>query len=58
MPGLRIVVTEVNGQPGILGIADGRLLAALVLDVVGGRVAAVRTIVNPDKLTFLAAQLL
>lgn len=26
VPGLRIVVTEVNGQPGILGIVGGRLL--------------------------------
>ncbi|MGH3765007.1 MAG: RNA polymerase sigma-70 factor [Pseudonocardiaceae bacterium] len=58
VPGLRLAVTEVNGQPGILGIVGGQLLAAVVLDVPDGHVVAVHIIVNPDKLTFLAAQVL
>jgi RNA polymerase sigma-70 factor (ECF subfamily) len=57
-PGVRVVVTDVNGQPGILGVLDGRLLVAVLLDVVDGRVAAVYSVANPDKLTFLAGQLL
>jgi RNA polymerase sigma-70 factor (ECF subfamily) len=58
VPGVRIVVTDVNGQPGILGIRDGQLLVAVLLDLVDGRVAVVYAVANPDKLTFLASQLL
>ena len=58
VPGVRVVVTDVNGQPGILGIRDGQLLVAVLLDLVDGRVAAVYAVANPDKLTFLAGQLL
>jgi RNA polymerase sigma-70 factor (TIGR02957 family) len=58
VPGVRVVVTEVNGQPGILGILDGQLLVAVLLDVVDSRVAAVYAVANPDKLSFLAGQVL
>lgn len=52
---LRIGVTidphEVNGQPGaILRDRAGQVLNALALDVLDGRVQAVRMVVNPDKL--------
>ncbi|MGH3771721.1 MAG: RNA polymerase sigma-70 factor [Pseudonocardiaceae bacterium] len=57
LPGLEIVIAEVNGQPGILGAAGGRVLAVMVLEVTGGRVGAVRTIANPDKLSFISAQM-
>jgi RNA polymerase sigma-70 factor (ECF subfamily) len=50
--GIRLVV--VNGQPGALGLdADGRLINVLALDVVDGRIRAVRSVVNPDKLGHL-----
>ncbi|MGH3833559.1 MAG: sigma factor-like helix-turn-helix DNA-binding protein [Pseudonocardiaceae bacterium] len=58
LPGLEIVIAEVNGQPGILGAAGGRVLGVMVLELTGGRVGAVRTIANPDKLSFISAQLL
>jgi len=58
VPGVRVVVTDVNGQPGILGILDGQVLVAILLDVVDHRVAAVYAVANPDKLSFLASQLL
>jgi RNA polymerase sigma-70 factor (ECF subfamily) len=52
--GARIRLVEVNGQPGALGLdADGRLINVLALDVVDGRVQAVRSVVNPDKLAHL-----
>lgn len=57
-PGVRVVVTEINGQPGILGVLDGQLLVAVLLDVVDGQVTAVYAVANPDKLTFLAGQAL
>lgn len=56
VPGLEIAVAEVNGQPGILGATGGRLLGVMVLELAGGRVRAVHTIVNPDKLAFISAQ--
>jgi RNA polymerase sigma-70 factor (TIGR02957 family) len=58
VPGVRVVVTDVNGQPGILGILDGQLLVAVLLDLVDRRVAGVYAVANPDKLAFLAAQVL
>lgn len=49
---LRLV--EVNGQPGALVYdADGLLLAVLAVDIVDEHVAAIRSMVNPDKLGHL-----
>ncbi|MFJ8039427.1 RNA polymerase sigma-70 factor [Kitasatospora sp. NPDC096147] len=55
---LRIDVTlepqEVNGQPGaVFRDRDGAVLQTLVLDVLDGRVQAVRVVLNPDKLRHL-----
>ncbi|BCM66817.1 putative RNA polymerase ECF-subfamily sigma factor [Streptomyces sp. EAS-AB2608] len=55
-PGLALVdVTfeprEVNGQPGaILHDRDGKVLQVLALDVLDGRIQAIRMVANPDKL--------
>lgn len=44
----------VNGEPGALILdADGRLLSVMGLEIVGGRIVAVHSIVNPDKLRHL-----
>jgi RNA polymerase sigma-70 factor (ECF subfamily) len=44
----------VNGQPGVkLLDADGALVAVLNLDVSGGAVTTVRSVINPDKLGHL-----
>ena len=54
--GARLGVTgtkhvEINGQPGALfSDADGRLVAAVVLDIADDLVQTVRAIANPDKL--------
>ncbi|MFD7321895.1 RNA polymerase sigma-70 factor [Streptomyces sp. NPDC059875] len=55
---IRVDVTlepsEVNGQPGaILRDRDGGILQAMVLDVLDGRIQAVRSVSNPDKLGHL-----
>ncbi len=52
---IRIDVTfephEVNGQPGaIFRDRDGKVLHALVLDVLDGQIQAIRAVINPDKL--------
>ncbi|WP_406007802.1 RNA polymerase sigma-70 factor [Streptomyces sp. NBC_00637] len=45
---------EINGQPGaIYRDRDGKVLQTLVLDVVDGRIQAVRLVLNPDKLGHL-----
>ena len=52
--GIRVRPAEVNGHPGLLAFdPDGRLLSVLALDIADGRVQAVRSIANPDKLRHL-----
>ncbi|MEU0692466.1 RNA polymerase sigma-70 factor [Streptomyces niveus] len=55
---LRVDVTlephEVNGQPGaVFRDRDGKVLLVLALDVLDGRVQAIRSVTNPDKLGHL-----
>jgi RNA polymerase sigma-70 factor (TIGR02957 family) len=45
---------NINGQPGALSYdADGHLINAITVDVADGQIQAVRSIVNPDKLSHL-----
>jgi RNA polymerase sigma-70 factor (ECF subfamily) len=54
MPGASVREVEVNGQPGALLLAgDGSLIGVMALDIAGGRIQEVRSIVNPDKLRHL-----
>ncbi|HEX8343934.1 MAG TPA: RNA polymerase sigma-70 factor [Actinoplanes sp.] len=42
---------ELNGQPGaILRDRDGKVVGTMTLDVLGGQIQAIRSVVNPDKL--------
>ena len=42
---------EVNGQPGaIFRDRDGMVLSTLALDILDGRIQAIRSVQNPDKL--------
>ena len=44
----------VNGQPGMVSYdAEDRVVNVLVLDIAGGLVQAIRSVVNPDKLHHL-----
>jgi hypothetical protein len=48
---LTVVAADVNGQPGAIVYApDGSVGGVLSLDVVDGRIATVRSVVNPEKL--------
>jgi RNA polymerase sigma-70 factor (TIGR02957 family) len=52
--GLRLEPTLVNGQPGVLATgSDGALLTVLSLEIVDGRITALRNQLNPDKLGHL-----
>jgi RNA polymerase sigma-70 factor (ECF subfamily) len=42
---------QVNGQPGaIIRDGDGRVVNTLALDILDGRIQAIRAVLNPDKL--------
>jgi RNA polymerase sigma-70 factor (ECF subfamily) len=52
--GLRAERRWINGQPGAIVRDDaGALTNVFVLDVANGRVMAVRSVINPDKLRHL-----
>jgi RNA polymerase sigma-70 factor (ECF subfamily) len=54
--GVTLEAVRVNGQPGFRSVdAEGRVVNVAGLDVVGGRVRAIHTILNPDKLSHLGA---
>jgi RNA polymerase sigma-70 factor (TIGR02957 family) len=45
---------EVNGQPGAITLdAEGRVVNVMALDIADGRIQAIRSVVNPDKLHHL-----
>lgn len=49
--GVVVEAHELNGQPGaIFRDRDGRVLNTMTLDIVGGRIQAIRSMLNPDKL--------
>jgi RNA polymerase sigma-70 factor (ECF subfamily) len=49
--GIELRPTEVNGQPGaVLALGDGSLVSVMALDIADGRIRAIRSVVNPDKI--------
>jgi RNA polymerase sigma-70 factor (ECF subfamily) len=47
----RVEPREVNGQPGaIIRDRAGKVVSTLMLDVLGGQIQTIRSVVNPDKL--------
>jgi RNA polymerase sigma-70 factor (ECF subfamily) len=54
VPGGSIRETEINGSPGALLLdGDGGLLGVWVLEIEGGQIRAINSIVNPEKLAHL-----
>jgi RNA polymerase sigma-70 factor (TIGR02957 family) len=52
--GYRVVPAAVNGQPGALAYdAEGTLVTVLSLEIAGGEIRALRSMVNPEKLAHL-----
>ncbi|HEY6429977.1 MAG TPA: RNA polymerase sigma factor SigJ, partial [Acidimicrobiales bacterium] len=47
-----------NGQPAAVLVDRGAVVAAVVLDIMEGRIVGVRVVSNPDKLERLAGQVL
>ena len=54
IPGGSLRVVEVNGGPGALFLdPQQRLIGVWALDIAGGQITSISSIVNPDKLTHL-----
>jgi RNA polymerase sigma-70 factor (ECF subfamily) len=51
--GVRIELTELNGQAGALISGPDGVIGAMALEISDGRVLAIRSIVNPEKLAHL-----
>lgn len=56
-PDLRLTVAPINGQPALITWSGDRLYSVLQVFPRDGRIAAVVTVLNPDKLAALARQL-
>ncbi|MBA8951154.1 RNA polymerase sigma-70 factor [Actinomadura namibiensis] len=52
----RFETAEVNGETAVLVWHGSALTAVLAVEVAGGRIDAVRFVLNPDKLAYAAAQ--
>ncbi len=57
LPPTRLDVAEVNGEPAMLAFLGATLAGVLFFDIEGDRIAALRVVANPDKLSFVAKQL-
>ena len=54
VPGVALRPVEVNGSPGALYLdAEQRLIGVVALDIAGGQITSINSIVNPDKLAHL-----
>ena len=54
VPGASLRRVDVNGQPGALWLdGEGNLIGVMALDVAGGQIHGVRSVVNPEKLGHL-----
>jgi RNA polymerase sigma-70 factor (TIGR02957 family) len=54
LPGVSLRPVEVNGAPGALYLDEQqRVIGVLALDIAGGQIASISSVVNPDKLTHL-----
>ncbi len=50
-------ILELNGQPGLVAVADGAVVAALLIDAADGVIESFHIVANPTKLRFLERQL-
>jgi hypothetical protein len=54
VPGVSLRPVEVNGGPGALFLDEQqRLIGVWALDIAGGQITSISSVVNPDKLTHL-----
>jgi RNA polymerase sigma-70 factor, ECF subfamily len=51
--GVTVREESLNGQPGVVFEVEGDVTSAVVVDVLGDRIAGIRVVANPEKLTAL-----
>lgn len=56
LPGMRVGITEVNGEPAVLGWSGAELAGVMIVEGTDSRITALRIIANPDKLDHLRHQ--
>jgi len=54
---VRLVYAEVNGEAALIASIEDRLLAVFVIETDGERIHGLRSVLNPEKLDYLAGQL-
>jgi RNA polymerase sigma-70 factor, ECF subfamily len=50
-----VELRDVNGEPGLLATREGRVWFVLVCETDGEQIVAIRIVLNPEKLQYLAA---
>jgi RNA polymerase sigma-70 factor (ECF subfamily) len=53
--GIEFRAADVNGEPGVVGVQDGRIVSAIVLFTRSGLIHHIHAILNPAKLAHLAS---
>lgn len=53
-PGMRPEIVDVNGWPALVGRVDGVAVFVLTVETDGEKIVAIRSILNPEKLTLRA----
>jgi RNA polymerase sigma-70 factor (TIGR02957 family) len=53
---MTIEQAEINGEPGAFIVGGGQVVAAGTFTVVGGRIAAIQLVTNPEKLDAISAR--
>jgi RNA polymerase sigma-70 factor (ECF subfamily) len=56
--GVAVRQLEINGQPGLVGIEDGAVIAAWSMVVSDGVIQAIHGVTNPDKLAHISSTIL
>ncbi|GII27685.1 RNA polymerase sigma-70 factor [Planotetraspora mira] len=54
---VRLLYAEVNGEAALIASIEDRLLAVFVIETDGERIHGLRSVLNPEKLDYLAGQL-
>jgi RNA polymerase sigma factor (sigma-70 family) len=56
--GVIVQQVEINGQPGLVGIEDGAVIAAWSMVVSDGAIQTIHGVTNPDKLAHISSTIL
>jgi len=49
--GIQLRIADINGEPGIVGVADGRVASAITFGVDGGLIRTIYILADSEKLS-------